>query len=346
MLDEAAKRPECWLPGDYSLPVFWPIPNFVAVRTAVQLLGARAQAYLLLNRADEAYAELERIDHLNRVNDTKPLTLVAAMIHVAVAGVQTSVIEQGFAMGAWEERHCRGFIKSYGARRLLPGVIESLRSGERAGIIQMVEMLDTEEGRKLVEADSGGSLKSLKASLQMMPRGWERQNLVFFAQTMQGQIELLDTRLPVDPECAQRAGMEIIDRIERWSPMRIVAQMGVANGLRAGQTVLKNQTSINELVIASALELYRRENGRYPETLAELSPKFLGRIPSDLILGQALRYQRRQNGEYALYSIAWNGKDDLAPLLANANTPMLEIFESKTAADDWVWKGVPEVLEK
>jgi hypothetical protein len=109
---------------------------------------------------------------------------------------------------------------------------------------------------------------------------------------------------------------------------------------------LKNQTSINELVIASALELYRRENGRYPETLAELSPKFLGRIPSDLILGQALRYQRRQNGEYALYSVAWNGKDDLAPLLANANTPMLEIFESKTAADDWVWKGVPEVLEK
>ena len=345
MLDEAAKRPVCWLPGDYSIPQFWPIPNYVAIRSAAQVLGARAQACLLLNRPDEAYAELERIDHLNRITAARPLTLVAAMIRVAVTGLQTSIIEQGFAMGAWEDRHCRGFIKSYGERRLLPDVIESLRSGERAGIIRMVEMLETEEGRKLIEADAGGSLKSLNASLQMMPRGWERQNLVFFAQTMQGQIDLFDTRLPIDPKRVQRDGLEIIAGIERWSPMRIVARMGVANILRAGQTALKVQTSINEVVIASALELYRRENGRYPGTLPDLTSKYLERIAPDLILGQSLRYQRRQNGEYALYSIAWNGTDDLGCLLANADTPMLEIFQSKAAADDWVWTGVPEPPE-
>jgi hypothetical protein len=121
--------------------------------------------------------------------------------------------------------------------------------------------------------------------------------------------------------------------------------MGVANILRAGQTALKVQTSINEVVIASALELYRRENGRYPGTLPDLTSKYLERIAPDLILGQSLRYQRRQNGEYALYSIAWNGTDDLGCLLANADTPMLEIFQSKAAADDWVWTGVPEPPE-
>jgi hypothetical protein len=342
MLDEAARRPECWLPGDYSIPHLWPIPNYVAIRNVAQLLGARAQAFLLLNRPDEAYAELERIDRLNRIVTAKPLTLVASMIHVAVTGVQTATIEQGFALGVWQERHFRGFIKSYGARRLLPTVIDALRSGERAGVIELVEKLSTEEGRSAVEADTSGALKSLAASLRRMPRGWERQNLAFYAQAMQEQIDMFDVKRSIDPRAAQFTGEQIVSRVEGYSPMRIVAQMALPNVLKAGQTALRVQTSVNELVTASALELFRRENGRYPETLTELTPRFMERIPPDLILGQPLRYQKRVNGEYALYSIAWNGTDDLAPLLANTNAPMLEIFASEASLDDWLWKGVPE----
>jgi type II secretory pathway pseudopilin PulG len=137
-----------------------------------------------------------------------------------------------------------------------------------------------------------------------------------------------------------------VSGLERPSPFRVVARVGLPNVFKAAQTALKNQTQVNQLVIASALELYRKEQGEYPATLEELSPKFLKAVPKDLILGQPLRYERRRNGEYALYSIAWNGKDDIAPLLANAETPMFDIFESKTAADEWVWKGVPEPKAK
>lgn len=344
MLDEAAKRPECWLPGDYSVPFASPIPKFVAIRHAAQFLGARAQAFLLLNRPDEAYVDLQRIDTLNRMVRAKPMTLVAAMIHVAVTGLQVSVIADGFAMGAWQERHWRGFIESYSGRELLPPVTESLRSGERAGVLHLVEQLSTEEGRRAADQDSG--IKSLDDALRMMPRGWARLNIAYYARTLQSQIDLFDGKMAIDPGSVQRTGEEVVAGVERRFPTRKVAQMALANVQKAGQTALRNQTFIHELMIASALELHRKEHGHYPETLGELSPRFLKKIPNDLIRGQPLKYQRRKNGEYALHSIGWNATDDLAPLLANDDTPMLEILESKAAVEDWVWKGVPEIPAK
>ncbi|HUS35960.1 MAG TPA: hypothetical protein VM680_11470, partial [Verrucomicrobiae bacterium] len=159
MLDEAAKRPDCWLPGDYTIPFSSPIANFVAVRTAAQFFGSRAQAFLLLDRPDEAYAELQRIDTLNRIVTAKPVTVVSAMIYTAITGLQISVIVDGFAMGAWQEPHWRGFIENYSTRQILPQVVDALRSGERAGVLELIEQLSTDGGRRVIEQDPG--LKSM-----------------------------------------------------------------------------------------------------------------------------------------------------------------------------------------
>jgi hypothetical protein len=341
MLDEAAKRPECWLPGDYSIPFSAPIANFVAVRTAAQFFGSRAQAFLLLDRPDEAYAELQRIDTVNRIVTAKPVTLVSAMIHVAVTGLQTSVIADGFAMDAWEERHWRGFIENYSTRQLLPQVVDALRSGERAGVLELIEQLSTDGGRRVIEQDPG--MKSMADFFRVTPRGWAPLNAAYYARAVQKQIEMLSEMPAIDPQGAQRLNDEMIAELEQsHSPMRMIGRIAVINLNKAAQTMTKNQTGIEFLILASALELQRKKNGQYPETVGELSPEFIQREPSHVIRGKALRYERRKNGEYALYSIGWNGKDDLGPLLVNPDTPMFDIFESTAAAEDWIWKGVPE----
>jgi hypothetical protein len=338
MLDEAAKRPECWLPGDYSVPFAAPTASFVAVRTAAQLLATRAQAFLLLNRPDEAYAELQRIGTLKRMVTAKPVILVAAMIHVAITGLETSVISDGFAMGAWKESHWRGFIDSYADRRLLPQVVESLRSGERSGVLKLIA--DLSSGGPATEKDVG---EPIARFVRVAPRGWARLNAAFYARAVQEQIELLDGKTWLDPERTQRMNEEMINRLEqRATPTRVIARMAVVNINKASQTTVKNQTFLDQLVIAAALELYRTERGEYPQTLSALIPKHVKCLPSDVILGKPLRYEKRMNGEYALYSLGWNAVDDIAPLLANPDTPMFEIFESKAGADDWIWKGVPE----
>ena len=79
------------------------------------------------------------------------------------------------------------------------------------------------------------------------------------------------------------------------------------------------------MVLACALERYRRVEGHYPETLASLAPRFIDRIPHDLINGQSLKYQRTANGSFTLYSVGWNEKDDEGEVSSNRDQ------------GDWVW---------
>ncbi len=55
----------------------------------------------------------------------------------------------------------------------------------------------------------------------------------------------------------------------------------------------------------TALELYRRKHGDYPDTLNRLAPEFLAEIPLDPFSGEALRYSKREVWE-EVCDIGWN----------------------------------------
>lgn len=62
---------------------------------------------------------------------------------------------------------------------------------------------------------------------------------------------------------------------------------------------------------AFALAAYRLDHGMYPKTLADLSPKYLMKSPTDLFTGKPLSYRPQDQG-YVLYSFGLNGQDDEA----------------------------------
>src|SRR5439155_18586003 len=99
LIREALKRPFARIEGNYEKPVDVPIPNFIAVRMVAQTLSQRAQCFLLLGKPDEALGELTLLHELSRLLEAKPsgkpMTLVAAMINVAVRGLYTEVISDG-----------------------------------------------------------------------------------------------------------------------------------------------------------------------------------------------------------------------------------------------------------
>ena len=80
---------------------------------------------------------------------------------------------------------------------------------------------------------------------------------------------------------------------------------------------------IRVALLALALAEYKREHGQYPDTLSDLSPKYLKTIPKDRFTDKPLKYQRQDQG-YLLYSVGANGQDDKGQD-RNANN----------AADDW-----------
>ncbi|MCS7187150.1 MAG: hypothetical protein RMK89_09390 [Armatimonadota bacterium] len=58
-----------------------------------------------------------------------------------------------------------------------------------------------------------------------------------------------------------------------------------------------------------ALRLYHHENGRYPESLRELVPKYLPSVPVDPFSNKPIQHRRTQKG-FFVWSIGWDGKDD------------------------------------
>lgn len=63
------------------------------------------------------------------------------------------------------------------------------------------------------------------------------------------------------------------------------------------------------LHVAFALAAYQRDHNVFPKALADLSPKYLDKVPDDLFTGKPLVY-RPADGGFLLYSLGPNGKDD------------------------------------
>ena len=112
MLGNALRRPTGRMDGDYRQPNQMPIPNFVAIRSAAQILSQRAQCFLILGKPGEALADLTLVFQIRRMLETppagKPITLVSAMIDVAIGGLYVEVVHDGFRLNAWRAARRQG----------------------------------------------------------------------------------------------------------------------------------------------------------------------------------------------------------------------------------------------
>ena len=70
-------------------------------------------------------------------------------------------------------------------------------------------------------------------------------------------------------------------------------------------------------MLVCALERYALQNRSYPNSLTNLVPEFLARLPKDIITGEPPIYQKKQDGTFLLYSAGWDGTDNSAPAGAN-----------------------------
>lgn len=96
--------------------------------------------------------------------------------------------------------------------------------------------------------------------------------------------------------------------------------------LEKAQSTAQTATRIDLARVAIALELYRREHGSYPATLAALAPSYLDTVPADLITGDPLHYRIKPDGTPIIYSVGLNKTDDGG------------LLKRDRALGDWVWQ--------
>jgi len=75
------------------------------------------------------------------------------------------------------------------------------------------------------------------------------------------------------------------------------------------QKYVRLEAMLNIVRTALACRIYRLRQGRLPETLDQLAPEILSKIPADPFTGLPLAYRRTPKG-FVLYSLGPNQKDD------------------------------------
>src|SRR5581483_12132155 len=88
------------------------------------------------------------------------------------------------------------------------------------------------------------------------------------------------------------------------------AQMAKALPLvEIGTTCQKAQAMLRCAIAAVAVERYRLANGRWPDKLGDVTPRYLTAVPTDPYDGQPLRYARHKD-VVAVYAVGPDGRDD------------------------------------
>lgn len=336
LIRQALKRPYARIDCDYGQPMTVLAPNFQTIRNLVQTLAQRAHCFLLLGQPEGALAELTLIHDLCRILECaptgKPITLVGAMINVAVTGLYADSIAEGLRAHAWREPQLAALQRQLAEIHLERSIAETLID-EPMFTLRTLESSSRADLVKLFIGTPGGMTRSLL--LKYAPRGWFYQYLVFHMRLNQQVAAGFDAaNQAVSPREIDRSGQLLHDNLEHISPYNFLVYWSTPNWVKAVQKFAVSQSMVNEDAVACALERYRLEHGSYPESLDALVPQLLGKVPHDLVGGKPLKYRPAAAGQFLLYSIGWNEIDD-------GGVPGNSI-----AQGDWVWGQSPDGTRK
>ena len=319
-LFEASERPQARLDRAFDAPWSDHILNYVSLRTMSQILAARAEAYLMVGRPEEAARDLRVIRRLMDLQDAAQPTLVSAMIRVAIGGLYAEVVVEGWREGLWREPQWIEIEEQLRPVHFLADLAGSFRGGERAGIIEVFDHFSRARMAMLFDITRMRNVISGKAPTWMTerglynwlaPRGWFCQNELLGAliyQTILDDIDLANDR--ISPSSLNRDLDGIEHSVEGRSPYNFLVVVGIPNFRKAVAVTTRNQTLVNEVRIVCALERHKKAMGQYPETLDALAPIYIEKLSRELVNGQPLKYRRNNDGTFLLYSVGWDEKDD------------------------------------
>jgi hypothetical protein len=316
LIRKALNRPYARMNGGYSDPTTTPVPNYLIVRAVSQTLAQRAKCYLLLHQPEKALSDLTLLNDSRRLLEAaptgKPMTLVAALLNIAVVGVYVDAIADGIRSHTWSEPQLISLQKQLEQVNLCPFLMDAMRE-ERATTCYLIET------RAINKIDPDHS---------NIARGWFYQNMATAAEWDEQTIQSVDlTNNLISPDKVERVEAEKA-AIKHFRPYTFMAAILAPSFSKPFQLLAYNQTLANETRIICALERYHLGHGEYPETLGELMPQLIEKLPHDIIGGQPLHYHRTNDDKFLLYSIGWNEKDDDGSPGTSTNLKN----------GDWVWK--------
>jgi hypothetical protein len=309
------------------------LPHLATLKHLCQVLQLRATAELAQGKADEALSDIVLMLRIADASREEPI-LISQLVRFSMLYMALEPIAEGF--GQWSEPQLK-MLQERLLRFDFCADMKRALDGERVffggGVI---EFLRREPGK--YDALSGDG-KFPGAIWSAVPNGWfdlEKVNYTrFFDEFVMPSIDA-SNRLINPTACKQsEQKMSAImgkSRARLFLQHRAFCSLLVPGTLGLARKTAFAQTAADAAGIACAIERFRLAKKRFPESLNELAPEFLDKLPHDIISGQPLKYRRTEDGQYTIYSVGWNEKD-------NGGMAGFKKGEHDVPEDgDWVWR--------
>ncbi len=334
-LREHAGRPYCRFPLDYPRQM-WRDDHAHRILTGyLRIVALRATALLATGRDREAMADVQLALRLIDHSRQQPWAIVGLMrLWIYFDALQP--VWEGLRDRRWSDDELLGLQRQLEGLDLLADYAVHVRN-DAAGMADLHEaFVPASRGRRGVPVAErrDPELQLVMTAIRLpYPTGWSLLDQAaihrFHLDWTSGLVDLATRTAPERPRTSPILWRTTSDPLFPMFIAPKIRQMSedAAVGYPAVQTVL------DQAVVACALERCRRADGRFPEALAALAPRFLDRLPHDIMTGRPWIYRRTESG-FTLYSVGANRVDDGGEPSGRAHWGFMEL-----TSGDWVWAG-------
>jgi hypothetical protein len=343
-LRDASRRPYARYPVVYNLDSPWTIllPHLARIKGAGQRLQTKACAELAAGQSDKALEDVKLLLYLADSVRDEPF-LISYLVRIACVQQAIQSIWEGLAEHHWSDAQLRELQNRLQKYNVIADAQRPLQGERNAGILT-IDLLYRQKARLTDLWDSmdvpRDNFRFANVLGKIAPHGWYYQEQRNYGRLFDLQFAgTLDaSKKRVFPAQAQRNSDEFqrlmaSGRAGRTLNALLHHQMVAGVLLPALEGIPWKaafaQTTVEQAMLACALERFRLANGKFPEELAALVPRFVSQLPNDVLTGEPYKYSRENDGQIILYSVGWNLKDD-------GGIPGATLNDNRHG--DWVWQ--------
>jgi hypothetical protein len=272
------------------------------IRRVVNLLRLGAILLAQANKADDALASCRAALNAGRSFDP-PHSLVVQLVRIACTASALRTLERALAQGQPSAESLKAVQQLLEMEVAVPSLAIAVR-GERGFVNRVMESLERGEvksGQVLGSSGRTGSsfedmtFYSLGGISMKRSHAWLLRWLTQVMEAAQLPFEEQDRRL------------KELEAAGRTAPF--LARLLVPAVFKVAEACQRTQAALRCAVGALAAERFRKAHGRWPDSLAQLTPEFLQKPLLDPYDGKPLRYRRVGDG-VVIYSVGPDGRDD------------------------------------
>lgn len=305
--DEALKLPASRYPIDCSLGSQTPLPHLTWLKHLLELNQYKVELALTKGDAHAAAAAIASILDLTRTIENEPI-LISQLARLKFLQMAVASLERCINLGLSTAEATN--LSPLFARSAQVQCLGRALVGERAMFAPYFRTSRYENPRiyaplKPGEDDSKDHIRRRDWGMLKLV-GYYEMDFGQFLFTMNNVIDLANQpppdNLEVDRHFA-RAAAASRKKKRTLSALVFSSYIGVA--ARENE----NLARLRLTVAALALERFRSQNGKLPDTLEDLKPTFVAEVPQDPFTGMEVLYRQLPKG-YVVYSVGRDRRDD------------------------------------